>query len=231
MKIGLVLVLQLIAFSVFSQTRVLTKTYQDFQVLQHLRLAESSRKSDSLKIEGSPFLNNKFIKGEVLTEKNVRYVGIPLRYNVYNDRIEFKDSKGEVYSIQFPGNIEQVKIGHDIFVYHLFFVAADRVAYGYLQKIIEGKANGFIRHRVFYEEAQPALAYKDPQPPKFIPQLPYYYVSLDNKPAVRMISTKKLIKFLGNNTKQLETFARKNKIRVRKLNDFILILNYYNSLP
>ncbi len=36
MKISLILILQLIAFSVFGQTRVMTKTYEDFQTLQHI---------------------------------------------------------------------------------------------------------------------------------------------------------------------------------------------------
>ena len=229
-RVSLVIVFQLIAFSAFAQTRVMTKTYDDFQVLQHLKTSRT--KGGSLAgVEGSPYLKTKFVKGAVLTENDVRYVGIPLRYNIYNDEIEFKNSKGQVLSIQFPGGIKQVKIGSDIFVYHLFFVSADRVTQGYLQKIISGKANAFIRYRVIYQEAQPALAYKNPQPPKFIPQPSYYYVSKGQKPAVRVEKTKQLIKFLGNHKNELEAFAKKNKIKIRRLDDLRRILYYYNSLP
>lgn len=228
-RIGLAVALQLIVFSAFGQFRMMDKTYQDFQTLQHLKAAVT--KGSSLAgVEGSPYLNAKFVKGVVVTENHVRYVGIPLRYNVYNDQIEFRDSKGQAMSIQFPGSIKEVKMGNEIFVYHLFFVAPDRITWGYLQQIIEGKANGFIRYRTIYVEAQPALAYKDAQPPKFIPQPSYYYVSVGKKPAVRVQKTKDLIKLLGNHKKELEAFAKKNKIKVRHLDDFRRILYYYNSL-
>jgi len=229
-KMGLVIALQLIVFSAFGQFRVITKTYQDFQTLQHLKAADS--KENTLEgVEGSPYLNPKFEKGVVLTENKVRYVGIPLRYNVYNDEIEFQNSKGQAMSVQFPGNIKEVKIGHKIFVYHLFFVSPDKITWGYLQQIIRGKANGFIRYRTIFVDAQPALAYKDAQPPKFVPQPSYYYVSLGKKPAVRVQNTRGLIKLLGNHKKELEAFAKKNKIKVRRLTDFRRILYYYNSLP
>lgn len=229
-KIGLVVALQLIVFSAFGQFRVMTKTYQDFQTLQHLKAAVN-KGGPLAGVEGSPYLNAKFVKGAVLTANHVRYVGIPLRYNVYNDQIEFENSKGQAMSIQFPGSIKEVKIGNKIFVYHLFFVSPDRITWGYLQKIIQGKADGFIRYRTIYVEAQPALAYKSPQPPKFIPQPSYYYVSIGTKPAVRVQKTKDLIKLLGNHKKELEAFAKKNNIKVRRLNDFRRILYYYNSLP
>jgi hypothetical protein len=230
-KISLFIILQFFVLTAFGQTRVMVKTYDDFQLLKHI---DAVGKSDNLKesdIQGSPYLNDKFVKGDVLTEGNVRYVGIPLRYNIYTDEIEFKNSNGQILSISFPGNIKEVRIGHDIFIYHLYFLSADRLKWGYFQLINTGKAEGLIGYRIIFQEAQQALAYKDPQPPKFIRQPDYYYVSVDKKPAVRVQTTKFLIKLLGNHKKELESFAKKNHIKVRKLDDLRRILYYYNSLP
>ncbi len=230
-KFSLIFLLQLFILAASGQTRVMVKTYDDFQLLKHLNVEGRKDYLNASDIAGSPYLNDQFVKGEVLTENNVRYVGIPLRYNIYSDEIEFKDSKGQILSIAFPGNIKEVKIGHDIFIYHLYFVSTDRLKWGYFQLINQGKAEGLIGHRVIFQEAQPALAYKDPQPPKFVPQPAYYYVSMEKKPAVRVQTTKELIHLLGNHKKELEAYAKKNHIKVRKLNDLRKILYYYNSLP
>ncbi|MBE0649680.1 MAG: hypothetical protein IH595_02455 [Bacteroidales bacterium] len=229
-KISLFVILQFFVFAAFGQTRVMVKTYDDFQLLKHIDAGGRKNYLSESDIDGSPYLNNEFVKGEVLTENDVRYVGIPLRYNIYSDDIEFKTSSGQVLSIAFPGNIKEVKIGHDVFVYHLYFLSADRLNWGYFQLINTGKAEGLIGYRIIFQEAQPALAYKDPQPPKFIPQPPYYFVSVDKKPAVRVQTTKYLINLLGDHKKELESFAKKNHIKVRKLDDLRRILYYYNSL-
>jgi len=231
MKISLILILQLLVFSVFGQTRVMTKTYDEFQLLKHINAEGRKEYLTEADIEGSPYLNDKFETGEVLTDNNVRYVGIPLRYNIYSDEIEFQTAKGQILSIQFPGNIKEVKIGHDIFVYNLYFLSPERLKWGYFQLINSGKAEGLIHYRVIFEAAQKALAYKDPQPPKFVQQPAYYYVSVNKKPAVRVQRTKELIALLGNHKKELENFARKEKIKIRRLNDLRRILYYYNSLP
>lgn len=231
MKISLILILQLFVFSAFGQTRVMTKTYDDFQLLKHINAEGRKGYLTESDIQGSPYLNNKFITGEVLTDDNVRYVGIPLRYNVYSNEMEFQNAKGQILSIQFPGNIKEVKIGHDIFVYNLYFLSPERLKWGYFQQINSGKAEGLIGYRVIFEEAQKALAYKDPQPPKFVQQPAYYYVSIDKKPAVRVQRTSELIALLGNHKKELEDFAKKEKIKIRRLSDLRRILYYYNSLP
>ena len=50
-------------------------------------------------IEGSPFLNEEFIRGEIVMNDTLFYREIPLRYNMYNDVMEFQNASGQVLEL------------------------------------------------------------------------------------------------------------------------------------
>jgi hypothetical protein len=166
----------------------------------------------------------------VLTGKNVRYTDVPLRYNIYTDEIEFKNADGQALAIDFPGNIKEVKIGHDLFIYHLYQADKKLLKAGYFRLLNRGKAQGLVKYRMIFKEAEPAAAYKDPQPPKFERKPPVFYVSLNKKPAVPIKNLKGLLSVLKDHKKEIESFVRKQKIKVRREGDLKRLLAYYNSL-
>ena len=227
-KYFIAIFLQVFALQLFAQAPVMTRTYDEFVQLEHTNPQRGNFLTEA-DISGSPYLNKDYQEGYVLTEKLIRYENVPLRYNIYTDDIEFRNAKGQAMAIEFPGNIKEVKIGKAIFVHRLY--AMDKKLHaGYFQLMNRGKAEGLIRYRVEFREAEPAAAYKDPQPPKFVRKPAEFYVSIGNKPAVQVYKTKDLIALLSNHKRELQVFAKKEKIKVRKENDLKRILNYYNSL-
>ena len=220
--------LQLAVFQLFAQSPVTVKSYDEFVQLEHTA-AGRKRYLTEADISGSPYLNKDYQRGYVLTKKFVRYVNVPLRYNIYNDDIEFENAEGKAMAIEFPGNIKEVRIGKAIFV-HRLYVTDKSLHTGYFQLMNRGKAEGLIRYRVEFIEAKPAAPYKDPQPPKFERIPAVFYVSLGKKPAVTVNKTKDLIVLLGDHKKELQAFAKEKKIKIRRENDLKQILLYYNSL-
>jgi len=230
MKYVLFVLLQLFAINIFAQAPMTTRSYTEFQLLEHVFQQKSTGDLSEDNIEGSPYLNKEYEIGEVLTEKHVRYVNVPLRYNIYSNEIEFKNAKGQTLSIDFPGNIKEVKIGHAVFVYRLYSFSHKKLSAGYFQLMNRGKVEGLIHYRVIFKAAEPALAYKEARPPTFEQKPAYYFVSIQKKPAVQVKNLKALITLLGNHKKELEAFARKEKIKVRRKNDLMRLLQYYNSI-
>ena len=45
---------------------------------------------------GSPFANDKFLKGNVILNNDDEYENVPLKYNTYNDELYFKNVKDEM---------------------------------------------------------------------------------------------------------------------------------------
>ena len=67
-------------------------------------------------IEGSPYLNEEFEIGEVLYGEKYKLNQIPLRYNIYNDDIEYK-VENSIMAFANPHQIDKVILGNDVFIY------------------------------------------------------------------------------------------------------------------
>ncbi len=66
------------------------------------------------KEEGTPYLNENFVAGVVYDHK-ARYEGIPMRYNSYDDQIEFKQNN-QLYILDPQPRIRKVELDGHTFV-------------------------------------------------------------------------------------------------------------------
>ena len=49
--------------------------------------------------DGTPYLNDNFIPGEVIINNSIRIEDVPLRYNIFSNRIEFRNKQKQVFEI------------------------------------------------------------------------------------------------------------------------------------
>ncbi|UBM63030.1 hypothetical protein LA303_03400 [Candidatus Sulfidibacterium hydrothermale] len=212
----------------FAQSESTVLTYGDFIQLRQSRPVGKQSLSLS-EISGSPYLNVKYQTGSVLTKKGVKYVHIPLRYNIYSDEMEFRNKNGNALIITSPDNIKEIKMGDTVFVY-VPYLADKKLHKGYFQLLNHGAVEGLVRYRVEFQPAQQVGAYTESQPPKFIHYSPLFYVRPAGQPAVEVHKVKTLINLLGDHKKELQAFAKKENIKLRRAEDLRKILDYYNSL-
>ncbi len=218
----------LFSVGAFAQSGTMILTYEDFVQLRQNRPV-GSRSLHVAEVSGSPYLNKTYQLGSVLTRQGVKYVQIPLRYNVYRDEMEFRDAQGKALVITSPENLKEVDMGDTVFVYRPYR-SEKKLRKGFFRLVNRGWAQGLIRYRTGFQPAQPAGAYSDPQPPKFVPYPPQFYVSVSRQPAVEVHKTKALIELLGDHKKEMQAFAKKNKIKLRRQSDLKRLLDYYNAL-
>lgn len=180
-------------------------------------------------IDGSPYLDEEFQTGSIYTTQKLQYVDIQLRYNIYNDNIEFKTPSGEIQALANPDVVEIAVFGNNQFVYSSY-VEANKFKKGFLVVIEEGKASLFSKPVVAFKEATQPAAYKQPEPAKFVKKADEYYLRIGNEPAVSIKGKKDLIAVFPDNQKAIEDFIDKNKIKIGKPEGLKEVVRYYNSL-
>lgn len=181
-------------------------------------------------IEGSPFLNDDFIKGNVITKKGVKYVGVPLRYNIYSQNFEFKTPK-QILEFKDPASIREVEIKNETFIFVPYKEKNKKLKWGFFQKINKsGPAQLLIRYRVTFSQATKPGAYSDAKPASFSDKEELFYVKFGTHPAVRIMRTSDFTDNAPKQKAEIKKFIKSNKIKVRRQKDLIKLVNYYNSL-
>jgi hypothetical protein len=179
-------------------------------------------------IDGSPFLDPDYKMGTVTTDDGLVYKDIPLRYNCYRDVLEFKKDKS-VYDLMPKTKIKRVEFGGQVFAYKSY-ESSQGTDYSFFEILAEGKATLCTRFTVNFYEAEDPKGFADAKPPRFDEIAKTYYVSVNNSPGRKITNSKKLIEFLADKQKDMESFISKQKLGVKKVEDLKKIIAYYNSL-
>ena len=168
-------------------------------------------------IQGSPFLNDEFIKGTVYTYQKVQFNDIPLRFNVYNNNLEFLTPQEKILAMAAPEIVEKAIFG-DYTMSYIPYIPGKKIR------------KGFLRIIVTYKQPEEAGAYKDPEPAKFIRKPNVYFIRIGQDAALKVGSKKDLINLFPEHQKELADFIKKNKIKTTKVESLRKLVQYYNSL-
>jgi hypothetical protein len=224
----------LFLLSLFFSTQV-NAQYETMQAIDFFNSAKIARgeakaaltESD---IEGSPYLNDEFIKGTVYTISQTKYIGIPLRYNIYNEQIEFKPENSPVQALAAPETVEKVEFGDYKMVY-VPFTVTKKIRRGFFIEIEAGdKVVLLARPQVLFEEAKEPAAYQEAEPPKFVRKSDDYYIRVGKEAAMLMSNKKDLEEVFPDYGKEVKSFIKKNKVKPNKPERMAELVQYYNSL-
>ena len=210
---------------------------QDYQLRETMDFFQSSKTSTAdwklaftkSDIKGSPFLNDDFVQGTVYTTSKTKYVGLPLRYNAYNDQLEFKTSDGQLQTMSQPETVEKIEFGEYNMVYIPYF-NAKKIHHGYFIVLEEGKASLYLKSEVIFKEAEKPAAYHEAEPASFIKKPDCYYIRIGLEQAKKVDNKKELIAVFPDHNNEIEAFIKKNKIKASKPDSIIKVVKYYNSL-
>ena len=213
----------LIAASSFGQTMFNYRSYDDFLTNQEKSLLQRSilKISD---IQGSPYLDNAFVKGSVITRDSIQYQNVPLRYNIYNDEFEFKVNEEKYLVISEPSSILKISIEGADFIY----LKKDN-KYGYYQLLIDDKIKLLLRYNVKFRQANVSNGINQARPPKFNRGSDIYYIQIGyNEP--QQIKNKKGIDLIfGSENNSIKELIKKEKLDVRKEDDLLRFVKMLNA--
>jgi len=174
-------------------------------------------------IDGTPYLNGEFEKGFVVTKDSVQYAGLDLRYNIYNDVIEFKKNDLAMeLNESFP------------FLYAVVndqaFVKADNED-GYFQVVASGDVYLLKKLKMKFVDPKPASGYQSFKRPSFSELKPDYYIEKQiGGDAFQIKNADDLAKIFADKAGEIKAFVKKEKVKADKETDLLKVLNYYNSI-
>jgi hypothetical protein len=180
-------------------------------------------------IKGSPYLNDEFETGSIFTVQRQQYVGIPLRYNIYNDDLEFKTPANEIQALATPEIVEKAVFGTAQLAYSPY-LQANKIKKGFFLVLEEGKASLYAKPGVLFQRPTEPGAYKEAEPAKFVKKADEYYIRIGIEQAILIKSKKDLIAAFPDNQEKIESFIDKNKTKANKPESLKEVVRYYNSL-
>lgn len=180
-------------------------------------------------IEGSPYLNDEFVSGTIYTASKQKVIDIPLRYNIFNDDLEFKTPDNKVLAIARPETVERAEFGETTLVFQACKYGNVSKS-GFFRVVTEGKVTLLAKANVIFQKATQEAAYKEARPPRFTREPDTFYLKTDNDAAVRIKNKKDLANYFTDHKKEMETFIKRNRVKVSKQTDLLKVIEYYHSL-
>ena len=209
--------------------------YNVIPIMDSFRILEMTEKDinmtlSEVDIEGTPYLDDEFIKGTVYTTSKQKIIDIPVRYNIYNDNLEFKSPEAKILAVSKPETLELIDFGK-YKMKHTSYIDTKQTRYSFLILQEEGKATLFAKPEVFFQEGVKGDGIRPSKAAEFIRKPDSYYISIDNKPAAKIDNKKDLINVLSEHQEEISEFLKQNKVKnITKDAQLQAIVKYYNSL-
>lgn len=180
-------------------------------------------------IEGSAYLREEFLDGRVTLENGVEYNHIPLRYNVYNDLVEFKSSNGEVYNINNPDVVEGIVIGDKIYRYLTCEVQKEEVRV-LAELLFDGTVKLYKHYRMRIQPGRVAGTHTKAQPPKFVNTPSLFVVEIPGTGLEVINGKKELFAVFGDKSAQIKKFMKDRGLSVKQEADLVKIIEFVSSI-
>ena len=176
-------------------------------------------------ISGSPYWNDNFIKSKLYFRNDSVY-SINLRYNIYDHQMEYK-YKGVIYAISNPESIYKIEMGKSTFIYFM-----NRTNYkldDYYELLVDGKAILLNKHEVVFRDAEKPKGIYEPKAANFQRKPDRFYILLNGNELKELKNKKSIFLIFGKESNMMQNYAKTEKISLRKKDDLIRFINYFNS--
>lgn len=183
---------------------------------------------DHYDIEGTPFLNESFIIGEVLLNDSVRFVNIPLRYNIYNDRMEFKNEREQILELDIA------KDGFVFFVENQVFLMRDYIYDGFdsrgvLELIADGKIRLYKKYKIEFKPATAPRGFQEAKPNRLVRQRDKFLLSIDGQTPRDFRNRNELITALQSIDPGIEDYIKDKRLNINSEKDMKRIVERINN--
>ncbi len=182
------------------------------------------------KVEGTPFLNEDFVTGVVYGYGHKeKFEGVPMRYNIYADVIEFKQNN-QIYILDPEPRIRKASFGELNFVVAKYEYKG-KTKPGFLTVLDSGKVILMSKKVVAYKEQQPPKALEmGPTPAKYTRSPDVFFYKIGDGEVMKVDNIKNMIASFGDKQAELTAFAKKEKVSPKDEDELVRLVRYYNSL-
>ncbi len=165
---------------------------QEIAKIKQLESMHGEKYMDVKQIAGSPYLYRNFVSASILKINGVEIKDILLRYNIYNDAMDFKKD-GKVLSIAFPSEIYKIRMDGKVFIYTPYMTERN-VSAGYFQLIYEGKYHLLKKYEIVLKK--PDARTQPGDSARFVAAPPHYFLQYGDGMAHLIDTRKRLTRYL-----------------------------------
>jgi hypothetical protein len=180
-------------------------------------------------IKGSPYLNAQFIKGTVVTTKGNKFTDVPLRYDQYQDELQFKKD-GKTMTFWPRSVVKRAEFGNRVFTYATFKTNGNKIKGGYFEILAPGNVRLLAHHSIKFFEKEKVKPYVDPKPARFDWAMEDFYIQAGALPAQPVTKKKNLLAAFPGHQKEIADYYKANRLSAKDKKDLIKLVNYYNTL-
>ena len=178
-------------------------------------------------IEGTRYLHDDFINGDVYYDRKSKISQVPLRLNLHNDEFEYMNNDS-VFAFAEPYHIDKIVIEDEVFIY--------------LNRSFDPDISGFVKRwnpelpavltkmKIDFYKKVSGQAFLDLKPDRFERDIDKHYIMKSENEIIEITSVKNLIKLLGDHSSELTDFAKEEKISGSNGIELAKLLNYYHEL-
>lgn len=233
-KIHSLLLLTVLFFTTnqFAQEYSENNTQNDSSVGQDIQnFTTRANKYNQQNTTGTPYLNEEFENGSLLSENNVVFSSVFLRYNVVHDEFQLKQlanqSDEQVQAVRKSPDI-YVKISDDIYTY----VIPGNGVGGYYNILFEGnKLNLYKKSSKKFVEGQKSVNMMTGNVPNRLVDESNYFI-VNSKGEFTELPNSKNKKFetiAGDQKNELKKIAKSKGLNINKEEDLIELIAYFNK--
>ena len=181
-------------------------------------------------IAGSPFLNEEFINGQVIINDTIQIINVPLRYNIYTDKIEFTDAEGTVLEANTTGKNFVFLISDHQFLIRRY-QNQGKTEFGFLELLVDGNIKLYKKYTVEFQEAVRAMGYQDPRPNKFVRHNDTFLIAIGDEIPEAVIRRRDLLTQLRQSGHYIDQYLKNNSLRMSAEETIVSLIRYCNQNP
>ncbi len=177
-------------------------------------------------VEGSPFFVDRWIDADVTTKLGSTFERIPVKYNGLSDEIYFKDENGKVLVFN-SDIIERFEFRDN--EKDITYVFRHIPFQGFMLVLHDAETSLLKSVRKKIRKGQESNGYNTNKTNDKIYDIETLYVEIGEKGRIFPISSRKSFVEALNSSK-MESYMKKEKLRMKFIDDLVLALKYYDSL-
>ena len=182
-------------------------------------------------VNGSPYLDNNFVKGSIQLVNGKNILNVMLRYNMHADKFEIQ-SKDDTLVINKPSEIETIIYKDKIFEYNPdIFKSTDKYP-GYYERLFADITILYVKHKVEFKYDEFVPNYGGGSGTKeyyYIPKIEYY-LKTGTANVFKITSKKNFLKKIPVHKEDMKEYIKKNKTNLKNENELLNLIKYYNSI-
>lgn len=194
-------------------------------------LEKNGSELDLSKIKGSPYKNENFIDGFVYIKDSDSRITASFRYNIYNDAIEFIDTKDQSIKALHKKEGMDFNFGGENFIYKNKNTSKN-IKPGYYKVLLtnEEATSLFVKYSCDFIQEIPAPTPLQQETRAEFKTKTFYYILIEGVMKDLPRSKKKIIEAFLSHRSKVKTYISKNRLNVKDEKDLIQLVSYYNSL-